>query len=289
MTHILPLILWLTIAFPVAHRKNFQLPVKKNPRQRGFFLASSRNPLLGRYGWVRNHGCKFHEGIDILGIKGKTPVYSAGSGKVIRVDRYDNKSYGRLVVILHKRNIVTLYAHLHRVAKGIRVGKHIKRGKIIGWIGNSGNARYTPAHLHFETGCLENPYGEVKGQNIQGFDPLLFILYGKIYYGQYDIRGLWQDRFGNRMRFRKAQKGYCAKFVKLCPGYKTYGYSEGFLRLLLKQNLKFPQTYTGIQYFIKKKRRYYYAKLNFSKNGKSFILKANAPKERAHKWRRIGR
>jgi len=57
-----------------------------------------------------------------------------------------NASYGNAVKIEHNNGYYTLYAHLNRV--DVKVGQQLKKGQVIGYMGNSGNAY--GAHLHFE-------------------------------------------------------------------------------------------------------------------------------------------
>ena len=42
------------------------------------------------------------------------------------------------------------YAHLDRVREGLALGELVREGETIGYVGNTGNARYTPPHLHWE-------------------------------------------------------------------------------------------------------------------------------------------
>ncbi len=48
-----------------------------------------------------------------------------------------------------KPSTLYYYAHLDRFKKGLRVGDHVERGDLVGYVGNTGNARTTPPHLHF--------------------------------------------------------------------------------------------------------------------------------------------
>jgi len=69
--------------------------------------------------------------------------------------------YGRVIKIKHKDNYLTLYAHQSRLKA--KVGQHVKKGQIIGYVGNSG--RSTGPHLHFglyKNGRPINPMRMVK-------------------------------------------------------------------------------------------------------------------------------
>jgi hypothetical protein len=101
--------------------------------------------IRSRYGADRDAGRRRHEGIDIFAPRG-TPVLAATRGRVVNVG--DNRLGGR-VVWLHddERNQNLYYAHLDQQ---IAVeGQRVERGDTIGLVGNTGNARTTPPHLHF--------------------------------------------------------------------------------------------------------------------------------------------
>jgi len=92
------------------------------------------------------HVIKFHKGLDIAGPIG-TPIKSTANGVVVN-SRY-SKSYGNIVKILHKtnsENYYTVYAHMD--VRYARVGTKVKKGEMIGRIGNTG--RTTGPHLHYE-------------------------------------------------------------------------------------------------------------------------------------------
>lgn len=81
---------------------------------------------------------------------------ASGDGKVIFAG--NKGGYGRLIVIRHGGRYTTAYGHLHRYARGIRSGKTVKQGQIIGYVGSSGLA--TGPHLHYEfrvNGVHRNP------------------------------------------------------------------------------------------------------------------------------------
>ena len=66
--------------------------------------------------------------------------------------------YGRTVILSHAGKYTTLYAHMSRFKKGLKRGKRIKQGDIIGYVGMSGTA--TGPHLHYEfriNGVHRNP------------------------------------------------------------------------------------------------------------------------------------
>lgn len=87
---------------------------------------------------------RMHTGVDFLAPTG-TPIYATGNGKVVEAER-SNHGYGRMVVIDHGYGYETLYAHLSQIR--VREGQEIKRGEIIGMVGNTGTS--TAPHLHYE-------------------------------------------------------------------------------------------------------------------------------------------
>tara|TARA_S200000501_G_scaffold119977_1_gene112785 strand:- start:11920 stop:12741 length:822 start_codon:yes stop_codon:yes gene_type:complete len=85
-----------------------------------------------------------HNGIDFTAKKG-TPVYATGDGIIKRADNRSS-GYGRHIRIDHGHGYVSLYAHLD--GYNVRRGQRVKRGEIIGFVGNTG--RSAGAHLHYE-------------------------------------------------------------------------------------------------------------------------------------------
>jgi murein DD-endopeptidase MepM/ murein hydrolase activator NlpD len=87
-----------------------------------------------------------HEGQDIFASKG-TRVLSATEGVVVRVGQ--NRLGGNIVAVLGAAGRYYYYAHLDRYADGLETGQLVEAGQLLGHVGNSGNARGTPPHLHF--------------------------------------------------------------------------------------------------------------------------------------------
>jgi len=88
---------------------------------------------------------KLHKGVDYAAKIG-TPILAAGNG-VVQVVRYGG-GYGKYLAIKHDHQYSTLYAHMSRFKTGIQSGKKVKKGDVIGYVGNTGNS--TGAHLHYE-------------------------------------------------------------------------------------------------------------------------------------------
>ncbi len=102
---------------------------------------------------------KMHEGMDFTAKKG-TPIYASGNGKVVRAGR--SATYGNVVYIDHGYGYETRYAHMSKIAT--RKGNKVKRGDLIGYVGNTG--RSVGPHLHYEVhykGKPVNPIGYYYG------------------------------------------------------------------------------------------------------------------------------
>ncbi|HCD22435.1 M23 family metallopeptidase [Flavobacteriaceae bacterium] len=87
---------------------------------------------------------KMHWGMDFTAPKG-TPIYAPGDGKVVRADNRSS-GYGNHIRIAHGFGYETLYGHLNKY--NVRVGQRVKRGDLIGYVGNTG--RSEAPHLHYE-------------------------------------------------------------------------------------------------------------------------------------------
>ncbi len=101
-----------------------------------------------------------HTGVDYAAPKG-TPVVSIGDGTVIF------KAYkgggGNTVKIRHNATYTTAYLHLNGYAKDIQVGKHVKQGQVIGYVGSTGNS--TGPHLDFRVWKSGTPIDPLKMQS----------------------------------------------------------------------------------------------------------------------------
>ena len=96
-----------------------------------------------------------HKGVDSAAPTG-TPIKAAGDGKIV-VAR-NKGGYGKAVVIQHGQKYSTLYGHLSKWGRGIKEGRRVKQGQIIGYVGSTGWA--TGPHLHYEfrvNGVHRNP------------------------------------------------------------------------------------------------------------------------------------
>jgi murein DD-endopeptidase MepM/ murein hydrolase activator NlpD len=96
-----------------------------------------------------------HKGVDYAAPVG-TPIRAAGDGRI--TFRGVQGGYGNTIVLAHSGGVETLYAHMHRFANGVFVGKRVKQGELIGYVGMTGLA--SGPHLHYEyrvNGVHRNP------------------------------------------------------------------------------------------------------------------------------------
>ena len=124
---------------------------------------------------VPRPGSRRHQGQDIFAPKG-TPVLSATRGIVVRIGT--NSLGGKIVSVAGSGGRMYYYAHLDSYAEDLSVGDDVRPGSLIGYVGNTGNARNTPPHLHFgvymAAGAI-NPLpilvdGELNGSKKLGHD-----------------------------------------------------------------------------------------------------------------------
>lgn len=100
-------------------------------------FGKRRHPILGY--------TKMHKGVDFAAASG-TPIYAAGNGTVAYAGR--KGGYGNYIKIRHNGTYQTAYAHLKGFARGVRSGKRVEQGQVIGYVGTTG--RSTGPHLHYE-------------------------------------------------------------------------------------------------------------------------------------------
>lgn len=105
------------------------------------------HPILNRM--------RMHTGVDYAAPVG-TPIKTTGDGKIVFIGR--KGGYGKAILIQHGGQYSTLYGHMSRFHRGMHVGKRVKQGQIIGYVGSTGRA--TGPHLHYEfrvNGVFRNP------------------------------------------------------------------------------------------------------------------------------------
>lgn len=148
-------------------QKTFLKAPVKFSRITSGFSRRRFHPLLKRY--------KSHFGID-YGAKTGTPIMSTGDGVVSRAG-YD-KNNGRYVKIRHNDMYMTQYLHMSKFARGIKRGKKVRQGEVIGYVGSTGLA--TGPHVCYrfwKNGRQVNPVREkipsiepVKKEYLQSFN-----------------------------------------------------------------------------------------------------------------------
>ena len=110
-------------------------PVNNAIMRSGF--GSRRHPILGYV--------KMHTGVDWATPYG-TPIFASGNGVVETVGW--EGGYGKYVKLKHNNGYETAYGHMSAFAKGLEVGKRVRQGQVIGFVGSTGQS--TGAHVHYE-------------------------------------------------------------------------------------------------------------------------------------------
>lgn len=122
--------------------------------------------LRDTYSAARSEG-RTHNAIDIMAAQG-TPVLAAADG-VIRKFFYSQRGGNTLYQLNPEGNMVLYYAHLDRYAEGLFEGKQVKRGEVIGYVGDTGNAGPGNYHLHFAVWTITDAKRFFHGENINPF------------------------------------------------------------------------------------------------------------------------
>lgn len=131
-----------TLKFIDLNKKNYTLAVIPNG------LPLENITVSSGFGYRINPITKqnqFHRGIDIPAPI-KTPIRATADGIVEFVEPSDIGDYGRVIKIIHNYGFKTIYAHMSKTY--LNVGDIVRKGEIIGLVGNSG--RSTAPHLHYE-------------------------------------------------------------------------------------------------------------------------------------------
>lgn len=103
--------------------------------------------MASGYGWRTDpftKARKMHRGMDFTAPRG-TPVFATGNGKITRADN-NSSGFGKHIRIDHGHGYLTIYAHLSKY--NVTKGQKVKRGDLIGFVGNTG--RSEAPHLHYE-------------------------------------------------------------------------------------------------------------------------------------------
>jgi peptidoglycan LD-endopeptidase LytH len=106
-----------------------------------------RSAVRSSFGAPRDGGKRQHAGVDLFARRG-TQVVAAAPGLVVW--RGTTPRGGRVVYALGRRGALLYYAHLDGFAPGVGPGDLVARGTPLGTVGDTGNARGTRPHLHFE-------------------------------------------------------------------------------------------------------------------------------------------
>ena len=92
----------------------------------------------------------FHGGVDLRSPRG-APVYASADGIVEWAARHRESGLGKMIILIHNYGFTSTYAHLDEIK--VRVGQFVRKGELIGLVGNTGVS--TAPHLHYEVRYLK--------------------------------------------------------------------------------------------------------------------------------------
>jgi murein DD-endopeptidase MepM/ murein hydrolase activator NlpD len=125
--------------------------------------------LLDTFDDARSEG-RVHDAIDIMAPAG-TPVIAATEGKIVKL--FQSERGGTTIYQLSPdEKTVYYYAHLQGYAQGLAEGGYVRRGDVIAYVGDTGNAGAGNYHLHFSISAVSDPKRYWEGTSINPY-PLL--------------------------------------------------------------------------------------------------------------------
>lgn len=123
---------------------DYELSISVSPSL-GFPVAGNKARIGSFWGDNRDAGLRSHEGIDIFAAK-LTPVVAAADGYISRVA--EGGIGGKTIWLRPTSQDISLY-YAHLDTQLVEEGQDVKKGDTLGLVGNTGNAKFTPPHLHF--------------------------------------------------------------------------------------------------------------------------------------------
>lgn len=141
----------------VAHAQMFRLSRQALPTAGSLPNPVPKQRFVDTWGAPRGNG-RMHEGVDIFAKRG-TPIVSNIDAVVWKLE--NNRLGGTSIWLYGAGGALHYYTHLDSYAPDLQRYQIIKRGQIIGYVGNTGNAKTTPPHLHYGIyiqGKAVNPY-----------------------------------------------------------------------------------------------------------------------------------
>lgn len=125
--------------------------------------------LTDTYTAARSEG-RVHNALDIMA-KGGTPVVAAADGEIARF--FDSQRGGITIYqISPDKSLVYYYAHLQRRADGLQEKQSVKKGTLLGYVGDTGNSGTGNFHLHFAIWRVQDPKHIWDGENINPYSLL---------------------------------------------------------------------------------------------------------------------
>ena len=206
MLKFLPLLILFSHPFHFSLAATFVLPTPNDAIYKGggeaYFVGTvGRSWESGTFGCVRTDGRQMHEGLDIRCVQRDSknepidPIFAVAAGRVAYINTKAGLStYGIYIVLEHQIEgipVFTLYAHLSKIAPGLKVGSSVTQGQPIASMGRTASTRQgiskDRAHLHFELALRlndrfaswhssrlkgqRNDHGNFNGRNFTGLDP----------------------------------------------------------------------------------------------------------------------
>ena len=137
---------FLLLIHPTANYLNtYTVKIQKNPSLDWPVANSAYNDIGSFWGVDRDGGARRHEGVDIFAPRGRD-VLAVADGTIRRTG---TNNLGGKIIFLRPNHMQASVYYAHLDSQYVEQGQKVKKGDIIGAVGNTGNAITTPPHLHF--------------------------------------------------------------------------------------------------------------------------------------------